>query len=714
MQINAIRNPDGIFVNTQCFREEGLHFLKHGYYCPDPRGSYGWRDYWEEQLKRCKEGYTSGGVRINGHHYFYMNFAPIQVVKILSEGVGKKERSMPEFWDGDYNYFWTLDIARYGIEIVNKLSTEERTHIKTLPSLEKALRLKQELEKLQLSITIEPDYLSGGWHVIVGKARRKGYSYKNGAICANIYNTIPDSLTIIGAFDKKYLYPEGTMGMATDYLNFLNKSTGWGKSREYVDKQEHKRASYKENIAGSVAEAGYMSDIMALTFKDNPDAARGKDAQYVLLEEAGAFPNLQDSYMATTPGLSAGKFITGQVIIFGTGGDMEGGTIDFANMFYNPKTFGLLPVNNIWDENAGETKCGFFHPTYWNREGYYDEFGNSDTETAIKDEKAFREDLVRNASNGMTVLQQRVQEFPLCPAEAFLTVSTNNFPVIELRNRLNILDRERLHEIKGQAVSLMREPDGKVRAKPIMNADEHPPILWNFKPKTTDLRGCPVIFEYPIENAPKGLYKIGYDPYRQDQGTSLSAIYVKKGVHKYSSTRDKLVAFYVGRPGDPDDVNKIFELFIELYNTTGMYENEVTHVKSYFTRRKKLHLLAAQPDGVISKNIKESKVARIYGCHMNDQLKDAGEKYIKSWLLKERDIDEEGNIVTTIDTLDDPGLIEELILYNRKGNFDRVMALMQVMFQEEEEDIAKEYGNSENSSNAKDLLNLLPKLYQKN
>jgi len=46
-----------------------------------------------------------------------------------------------------------------------------------------------------------------------------------------------------------------------------------------------------------------------------------------------------------------------------------------------------------------------------------------------------------------------------------------------------------------------------------------------------------------------------------------------------------------------------------------------------------LDLLAYQPDNVISKNIKQSRVARVYGCHMNTQLKDAGERYVKTWLL---------------------------------------------------------------------------------
>lgn len=77
--------------------------------------------------------------------------------------------------------------------------------------------------------------------MIVGKSRRKGYSYKNGAICVNIYNTTRKAQVVIGAYEKKYLYPKGTMGMASDYLNDLNKYTGWAKSRDYVDKTDHRK-----------------------------------------------------------------------------------------------------------------------------------------------------------------------------------------------------------------------------------------------------------------------------------------------------------------------------------------------------------------------------------------------------------------------------------------------------------------------------------------
>ena len=686
---DLIRTKSGKWIDSDVFRQEAIRFTKYGYFCSDYWGTPGWQEYWEEQLERCKSGYSVEGHEITGHHYMYLNFCQIQVVtKVEGSKASKKSTTFPDFWDGDYDYFWSLEIARNGI-------TPEK------------------LERLNLGVTPHPDYLMGGFHMIVGKSRRKGYSYKNGAISANYYNTERKAQVIIGASEKKFLYPKGTMGMTSDYLNFINEFTGWRKSRDYVDKQDHKKASFKKKINGVDIESGYQSEVFALTFKDNSDAARGKDGILVLLEEAGAFPNLKASFAAIKPALTAGVYITGQIVIFGTGGDMESGTADFAEMFYNPVAYGIQPFVNTWDDNAEETMCGYFHPVTKNLEGFYDLQGNSDIEGALGFEMDRRKSILEN-SNNSTAYQQHIQEFALKPSEAFLTVSTNDFPIIELRAQLNKVVREKLMLIKGTPVTLRRNPDNKkqILAEPDL-VNKLNPII-NYKVKEKDLTGCPIIFEFPT-NPPRGLYKIGYDPYRQDQttGTSLASVYVYKTVQKGNYSRNIIVATYVGRPATSDSCNRVVEMLAELYNAEVMYENEVPDVKKYFERRKKLHLLAAQPDGVISKNIKNSKVARIYGCHMNDKLKDAGAKYIKQWLLEERDFDENGDVLINLDYIYDIGLLEELILYNVKGNFDRVMSLMMVMFQIEEDELGKEYGtNQEEHKNVKDLLAL--NLFNKN
>lgn len=677
MQTDAIRNPEGIWINTECFREEGLAFEKNKYYTPEAWGSPAWMEYWQEQLKRCREGYTVGGAHITGHHYFYLNFTQImltkekgndeQVIKYGKKNKASKTAVCPDFWDGDYNYFHCLDIASNGC-------TEE------------------EYDKLRLNVVLDPKYLGGGYHMIVGKARRKGYSYKNAAICANIYNSVPDSLVIIGAYDKKFLYPRGTMGMTSRFIDFLNANTGWRKAREFVDKQEHRKASYKSFHSGVPIEKGYMSEIIALTFQDNPDAARGKDAKLILFEEAGKFNNLKDSYMATKESLEDGAFVTGQMVIFGTGGDMEMGTVDFADMFFNPESYDLLPFTNIWDENASVTKCGFFHPETMNLVGFYDKQGNSLTEEATKYEQE-RRNALRATANSSYVLQKRVQEKPLSPQEAFLTVSTNDFPIVELQQQLDFVRRENLHIRKGVACSLYRDKEtGKVKVKVDLSGTLNP--LHSYKIKDEDIRGAVVIYEYPATNAPKGLYKIGHDPYRQNQAassTSLGATYVYKGFYQGSVNNDTIVASYIGRPNTSDDYNRTMEMLAELYSAEIGYENEVTEVRSYFEKRKKLHLLAAQPDAIINANIKYSKVARVYGIHMHEKLKDAGEKYIKKWLLTERNVDENDKIILNLNTIYDIGLLEELIQYNRKGNFDRVMAFMILMMFIEEEGERKLY-----------------------
>lgn len=729
---DVIRTPEGFWLNSDVFRQDAIRFMKTGLYCSDPSDSPAYTEYWDEQLRRCREGYEVADEKITGHHYSYLNFCQIQIVmpgEDPDSPTAKKVTKCPDFWDGDFDYYWCLELAKNGVTTSDSLLTtkEQKQEINKLPIEERKIHWLRIVENLRMRVKPHPDFLDGGHHMIVGKSRRKGYSYKNGDICANVYNTERNSLTIIGAFDKKFLYPKGTMGMASAYLSFLNNNTAWTKGREYVDKQEHKRASFKKTKEGAVVEAGYMSEIMALTFKDNPAAARGKDAKYVLFEEAGVFPNLKESYAATQPGLEAGRYITGQIIIFGTGGDMESGTVDFAEMFYDPIQFNLMPFENIWDENGMGTYCGFFHPVYLNMEGFYDSQGNSDVAGALRFEKEIR-DKLKKASTSSSVIQMRVQEYPTCPSEAFLTVGTNDFPIVELRAQYNRVVRDNLNIKIGQPVYLKDVPatkaedtivvdeEGNIRrsttyvlkVKVEMDLEGRLNPIWDFRPKSKDLQGAVVIYEHPVYNPPFGLYKIGFDPYRQVDGTSLAAIYVYKTVRRGDATKNVIAAQYIGRPYSPNEVNRICVQLCELYNTEVMHENEVTHVKDYFETKRKLHLLAAQPDTVISNAIKDSKVKRIYGIHMIEKLKDAGEKYIKEWLLEVRDYDTDGKALRNIDFIYDPALLQELILYNRKkGNFDRVMALMMVMFQIAEEIEGKEYSTQEYTSNEEDLLNLM-------
>jgi len=66
------------FINTRHFEEEARNFLKNGSYTNAPRGTFAYKEYWNEQTRRCLEGYEVSGVTITGEHYFYLNFSQIK------------------------------------------------------------------------------------------------------------------------------------------------------------------------------------------------------------------------------------------------------------------------------------------------------------------------------------------------------------------------------------------------------------------------------------------------------------------------------------------------------------------------------------------------------------------------------------------------------------------------------------------------------------
>jgi hypothetical protein len=641
-----------MLVNTKLFSASAQHFLKHGYYCADPPGSAPHYHFWREELDKCIHGTTIGDVSITGHHYFYLNYVQIK----LTMGGNKKVDSFPNFWDGDYEFFWLQDIARNGIT-------------------DKAYA------KLQLTTSVAPEHRTGGRHMIVGKSRRKGYSYKNAGLITNIFNTERRSYSLLCAFDKKYLYPKGIMAMVTDNMNFLNEHTAWGKRRTVIDKQNHRKASYLEYVQGQTIEKGYRSEVEAITFKDNPDAARGKDASIVIFEECGAFDNLKASYLATKPTVEDGGITTGQMILFGTGGDMSGGTIDFESMFYNPEAYNLMPVTNVWDDNANHTTCGYFVPSYRNKVGFMDKDGNSLIENAIQSEEATREQIKRDAKDA-GVLDKHITEYPFTPKEAFLQHNSNIFPTAMVSEWRNQVMRNGTYKSLGVAGNLV-ETSGGLKFRPSENAR---PIEKFPHTKGDNLQGCVVMYQSPYRHAgviPFDLYIIVHDPYAQDSGgESLGAAYVIKRVNPYSQPDDMIVASYVGRPDTQDEYNYNLFLLAEYYNARIGFENDRGEVIAYAKRHKKLQYLLPETE-IFDKtdNVRIRKLGRTYGSSMGSiQRKGQAEIYFRDWLKSPRGKTEDGDVKRNLHMIHDIALLDEILRYNRSGNFDRVSAMLVGMF----------------------------------
>ena len=716
-----IRNADGKWLDVSVFRQPAIYFMKHGYYTSEPWGSPSWYTYWTNERDKCLHGCTVGDVHIPGEYYFYLNYCPIQKSEKTGYNVGVKVKNFPDFWDGDYDYFWTREIARNGILKNNPWLTEEQKEvIYKLEPKQREKKLVELLGHIGLRFKIVPsiekegiriENLLGGKDVIVLKSRRKGYSFKNASIAVNNFFHRPGAYTMLMAYDKKYLFPKGIFSMCMTYINFINENTAWKAPSDYVRKQDHIKNSYKTYKNGVEIEQGYISEIQAITFKDNPQAGVGKDCYDIVGEEVGAWGTpggLKETYASMLPSVTDGNIRTGMMTLFGTANDIDKGTVDFADMFENPESYSFLPFYDIWGDNQIK-KEGFFFPVQLNLVGYYDDNGNSNILAADACELLERKKIEIGGGTASQIIQ-RMREFPRNSGEALTSISYNSFPVAELKKQLEKVKSYGWQHSKGTPVDIFYV-DGQITAKPILDNSVQP--IYSYKDLPLDLKGCPVIYEQPVINAPKGLYKIGYDPIDQETGTSLAGILVYKGVHIGTTHHSIIVAEYIGRYEDPDDIDKMAEMFADLYGTTIMHENMVTGVKNYFRRIKRLYLLAAQPDAVISKNIKNSKVARVYGCHMNLQLKDAGERYVKTWLTTTIDYDENGNAIKVMDKIYSIRLLEELINYNRKGNFDLVSSLFMCMFQVQEESLGKEYTEVKENKKVQMLLSMVDDMYKR-
>ncbi len=651
--MSSIRNKNGIWINSEVFREEAKNFIKNGYYCLDPIGSPSYDAYWDEQWNRCVNGYTVSGATITGKYYFYLNFCPIKRTMVDTEEkqvfkskVARKTVSFPDFWDSDYEYYHLLDIAGKGC-------TEEFYNSLLLEST--------------------PLTLEGGKHMIVGKARRKGFSYKNGSIATHQYTFERNSLALICAYNKKYLYPKGTMTMAEGYSNFINEHTAF-RRRRLIDKQDHIKSGIKQDIDGIDVVQGFKSEILALTFKDNPDAARGKDAGLVLMEEVGDWLDMKSAYAAILPCVQDGDLVTGQLVAFGTGGDSLGSTADFLEMFNNPEPYNLLPFTNIWDENASQTTCGYFLPVYKNMIGYIDNQGNSDIEGAKNRELKERTRIAETAKDKNT-LTKYITEFPNNPREAFSISSGNIYPTADLIKQLGFLESSKDGDVKGQYGTLkFIENTPKIEFK----IDESlRPADYPVK-DSAKAEGCIVIWEHPIANAPFALYIGGNDPYDQDKADtsmSLGSTFIMKRAMPGHDNHDKIVAEYTGRPESAKEYYENARRLLLYYNALCLYENEKIGIKTYFETQNCLRLLAFTPTSLKS-NI-NTAVNRIYGLNMTKGIKSELEIEGRDWLKQSV-----GDGKMNINQIYSKALLKELIAYNPlSGNYDRHIAFLMLMAQ---------------------------------
>ncbi len=383
------------------------------------------------------------------------------------------------------------------------------------------------------------------------------------------------------------------------------------------------KAEYQKKIGGDWKTAGSRSMLKHRSFRDNPFADQGSRPSLIVLEEAGLFSNLREVYYNTKDNLVDGLKKIGSLVMMGTGGDMDKGTADMAEMFYNPEAYSILPFQDKW-ENKG--KIGYFIHTAMVLNEFLDEDGHTNFDAAMAKIQKEREGKKKISSDQLNKL---MQYRPIKPSEMFLARTSNIFPAPELRRRLSEITTDKFYESSRLVVDLIFDPTNKGGVKYEVNHSLSPIDTFPTK-DNIDREGAVILFEppqYVNGEVPEGMYIIGCDPFKDDSttGESLASIYVLK-TNKYPHLGySQIVATYAGRPFlGKNAVNETLYKLSLLYGKAKIYfENNVGNVKDYFEKIQRLDLLALQPITVFNKKASYNTMqSMIYGYSIsNDKVK---------------------------------------------------------------------------------------------
>jgi hypothetical protein len=420
---------------------------------------------------------------------------------------------------------------------------------------------------------------------------------------------------------------------------------------------------------------------------NNEEAIAGTKPRRLIIDEIGKGSFLR-GFQAAVPGFTTPFGWGCAPILTGTGGDMKK-FMDAKSLMFDVGNYNFLEYNNAKDSTRVH---GLFISHKFRMEAKEDStlgvyldlpkgddlhnikmlVSNEELATKITNENLER---LKKAGDRIAYLKEKMY-YPQEVDDIFLNEDSNIFDIEGAkRQKARLLANERT----GTPVVLYDDGDGVKHEF----TDKLP--LTNFPLKNTDQKDAPVIiYEFPIENPPYGLYVAGVDPYRQGKAvysTSLGAVYIYKRMHAINGEKyqDMFVASYCARPDKKEIWEEQARMLIKYYNARALVENDEISFIEYMKAKGDAHYLERQPEW-LKEVVPNTTVRRDYGVHRSAEkirnfLHSCLKKYSEDTIHKETD--EEGNVIKEtkgMSKIFDPVLLEEMIQYNEDGNFDRIIA----------------------------------------
>lgn len=630
------------------FRPSAIHYQKYGCYTKlrpnsNPNSEFG--RWLLEEVRRCREGYVreSDGEWVTGDYYYFLNYAPMQLVKKKDKNDKKGQRvfDFPSVWEGHYLKFHALHQAREQGHHYAELASRSKGKSYTAASMLAKRFILGESKEVNKKVTCyvtadEKKYLVAG-----------------------------DQTLDKFQFDIDWM----SNNMELPSLRLINSLT----NMQWV-------MGYKDSDSGT--NQGTLNSVIGVTSKDDPAKLRGSRGVLYVIEEMGSFPALHNLYGNLRPSVEEGEDTFGLIMMYGTSGDSDSDFSSAQEIVYNPEGYNILAFDNVFDiYGQGRKKFSFFFPGYLNLANCYDENGNSDVTkallTILKDRY-----WIKYHVTDINAITKRIAEIPITPQEAMLRTRGNLFPVTQLNERLNEIDNNPSFYDNTYVGTLTLKSTGEVEFVPTNDT----PIR-EFPTKDNKLKGALEIYEMPQKDSNGNVfanrYILGHDPVDNDSADtmSLSSTFV------LDLFTDRIVAEWTGRNEYADDNFEMVRLMCIFYNGKCLYESNKKGIFAYFSSRRSLHLLADTPEYLIDKQLIKTRgygnTAK--GVNATQAINNYADECIKNWFIKPvpviviEDGQEVEKTVPNLHFIKGRALLKEAIMYNPQINVDRIRALGMVM-----------------------------------
>lgn len=663
----------GKFVNTELFNEAARTYQATGKYTQFKVDSIPHRQFRRRECDRRRNGFSApcwqnpdGSIEdvwITGGHYNFLNYTRMErtdessVIVTEHGATAKKIYSFPSFIDAQ---FWTWQI----IEFCRR----------------------------------------NGLHLIIDKTRRGGFSYIMAADSSNEVNLSKHKVVIHVAADNKYLIKQGGLSdFAVNNLKFFEEKTPFKRGIFSPTTDSFKLGYRMKN--GVEADDSWSSSLLSVSANNNPDCAIGKDAVTIKVEELSTMQNFDEFMNVTEPTMTVGTRTTGTLMAWGTAtaANMQ----IFEQNFYNPRAFGFMAFENVFDNDARNEVCGFFKSYAWGLEGEidgvkgFDEDGNSNLRIGLKlaaRERTEKKKTAKTFAEYLNYLGQRA----LFPVESFSSASENIFSseaLNKFEDKLRVdnsykfyTDGELFEDgtkkiyFKSNARIRIENPDMKtydyIQGVPRRgNEDPHGCIRVWFAPEYEET----YIGDRLIRSILPGTYVAVYDPVGIDKDKkeitdrhSHNSIFVIEMPRERNGFKPKLCAAYYGRTERLEEADEKFYRLCKWYNCigTGLVEINRGETVSNFRKWKATKYLGYEPLYVWDSAVKE-KVSTSYGYNIGSGPKKLdGLRLLKEFLYEVIGKNEFGEDIYVFERFLDYQTILELKKFNAEGNFDRISSLI--------------------------------------